>query len=157
MFDWESKEIGGGRGYLHPSPYFWLYLTPWYKFLSLPSLPLPLKPNMVVISFANKVLSTCLPELHLFYELVYQWRVFTGKHSSSKIPHECVLVFLWTLFHEAPWWLYLHHLCFWTQQYLGKRKNTGKIYRNLLIIKLLQYHQWYNAIISFILKCSTFL
>ena len=38
MFDWESEEIGGGRGYLHPSPYFWLYLTPLVQ-ISFPSQP----------------------------------------------------------------------------------------------------------------------
>ena len=38
MFDWESEEIGGGRGFLHPSPYFWLYLTPLVQ-ISFPSQP----------------------------------------------------------------------------------------------------------------------
>ena len=44
--------------HLLPSPSFWPSLTPWYKFLSLPSLPLPWKSNMADTIFTKKILST---------------------------------------------------------------------------------------------------
>ena len=39
------------------------WLPPWYKFLSLPSLPLPLKSKRVVIIFIKKIMSTRSPKL----------------------------------------------------------------------------------------------
>ena len=49
----------------HRSPYFWLSTAPWYKLLSLPSLPLPLKSKMAAIIFVKKILSTRSPKLRL--------------------------------------------------------------------------------------------
>ena len=43
---------------------------PWYKFLSLLRLLLPLKSKMVAIIFVTKILSSCLPKLHLLCRLV---------------------------------------------------------------------------------------
>ena len=62
---------GEGRGqgkvvFTPPSPAFSLFLTAWYKFLSLPSLLLPLKSKIAAIIFAKKILSTHLPKLNLF-------------------------------------------------------------------------------------------
>ena len=42
---------------------------PWYKFISLPSLPLPLKSKMAVIIFVMKLLSTRSPKLGLLCRL----------------------------------------------------------------------------------------
>ena len=41
----------------------------WYKFLSLPSLPLPLKSKMAAINFVKKILSTWSLKLRLFCRL----------------------------------------------------------------------------------------
>ena len=43
---------------------------PWYKFLSLLSLLLPLKSKMVAIIFVTKILSSRSPKLHLLCRLV---------------------------------------------------------------------------------------
>ena len=53
----------------HPSPYFWPLPPPWYKFLSLPSLLLPLKSKLVVITVFQKILTTHLPKLCLLCRL----------------------------------------------------------------------------------------
>ena len=59
-----------GRRNLHfptPNPLlpFLPSTAPWYKFLSLPSLTLPLKSKMAAIIFVRKMLSTRSPKLHL--------------------------------------------------------------------------------------------
>ena len=64
----------------NPLPNFYCRSTPWYKFLSLPSLPLPWKPKMAVIIFAKKILSTRSPKLRLLCWLVLEVR------------HKCCLV-----------------------------------------------------------------
>lgn len=62
--------MGVGRGIIFtppasPPPYFLLSFTPLVQFLSLPSLPIPLRSKMTAIIFAKKVLSTRLPKLCL--------------------------------------------------------------------------------------------
>ena len=56
-----------------PPPPLSLFLAvdrpPWYKFISLPSLPLPLKLKMAVIIFVMKLLSTRSPKLGLLCRL----------------------------------------------------------------------------------------
>ena len=56
-----------------PPPPLSLFLAvdrpPWYKFISLPSLPLPLKSKMAVIIFVMKLLSTRSPKLGLLCRL----------------------------------------------------------------------------------------
>ena len=49
---------------------------PWYKFISLPSLPLPLKSKMAAIISVMKSLSTRSPKLHLLYRLGRGWYFF---------------------------------------------------------------------------------
>ena len=51
---------GGNLPFLSPTPLliFDRHPPPWYKFISLPSLPLPLKSKMVPIIFVMKLLST---------------------------------------------------------------------------------------------------
>ena len=70
MFDLELEwtvEVGGGgsarRCDFHcptPTPLliFDCQLPPWYKFISLTSLPLPLKSKMAAIILVKKILST---------------------------------------------------------------------------------------------------
>ena len=41
--------------------------SPWYKFLSLPSLPLPFSSKMAAIIFAKKRLSTHSPKLRVLF------------------------------------------------------------------------------------------
>ena len=56
---------------------------PWCNFLSLPSLPLPLKSEMAGIIFAEKILSTCLPKSCLLCRLaiiVSKWWHFPLKY-----------------------------------------------------------------------------
>ena len=54
---------GQGRALPHPTPLliFDCRLPPRYKFLSLPSLSLPLKSEMVAIIFAREIGSTSSP------------------------------------------------------------------------------------------------
>ena len=53
-----------------PSPCFLAVdRPPWYKFISLPSLSLPLKSKMAVIIFVMKLLSTRSPKLGLLCRL----------------------------------------------------------------------------------------
>ena len=47
----------------HPSPYFWPLPPPWYKFLSLPSLLLPLKSKLVVITFFSENIDHSLAKI----------------------------------------------------------------------------------------------
>ena len=59
---------------------------PWYKFLSLLSLLLPLKSKMVAIIFVTKILSSCLPKLNLLCRLVNH----TTCLQNSQVSHiEC--------------------------------------------------------------------
>ena len=62
-----------GRRNLHfPTPTLLIFYRrppPWYKFLSLPSLPLPLKSKMMAIIFVMGILSTCSPKLRLLCRL----------------------------------------------------------------------------------------
>ena len=68
--------MGGRRRDLcSPSPTLFLVLDcrppPWYKFVSFPSLLLPLKSKMAAIILVKKLLSTRSPKLRLFYKLAY--------------------------------------------------------------------------------------
>ena len=68
--------MGGRRRDLcSPSPTLLLVLDcrppPWYKFVSFPSLPLPIKSKMAAIILVKKLLSTRSPKLRLFYKLAY--------------------------------------------------------------------------------------
>ena len=45
--------------------------SPWYKFLSLPSLPLPFLSKMAAIIFAKKILSTHSPKLRMLFRLTF--------------------------------------------------------------------------------------
>ena len=78
MFDLELEwtvGVGGGGENLHSSTSTLLLLIfdrrppPQYKFLSLPSLPLPLKSKMVAIVFVQKISCTRSPKLSLFFRL----------------------------------------------------------------------------------------
>ena len=81
VFDLELEwtvGVGGVKGKgenLHSSTSTLLLLIfdrrppPQYKFLSLPSLPLPLKSKMAAIVFVQKIPSTRSPKLSLFFRL----------------------------------------------------------------------------------------
>ena len=45
--------------------------SPWYKFRSLPSLPLPFSSKMAAIIFAKKRLSTHSPKLRVLFRLIF--------------------------------------------------------------------------------------
>ena len=47
--------------------------SPWYKFLSLPSLPLPFLSKMAAIIFAKKILSTHLPKLRVLFRRIFPY------------------------------------------------------------------------------------
>ena len=79
MFDFAIRVDGRGRGQERgknlysanptPLPIFYHRAPPGYKFISLPSLPLPLKSNMAAIRFVMKLLSSCSPKLRLLFGL----------------------------------------------------------------------------------------
>ena len=77
--EWTTR-VGGGEGrevnftpppHPHQSPYFDRRPPLWYKFISLLSLPLPLKSKMAAIIFVKKILSTRSPKLRLLSRLVW--------------------------------------------------------------------------------------
>ena len=95
MFDFAIRVDGRGRGQergknLHSAnlPIFYHRAPPGYKFISLPSLPLPLKSNMAAIRFVMKLLSTRSPKLRLLFGLrdpSYRQRTrFIQSESGSK-------------------------------------------------------------------------
>ena len=63
------KRLLAGVIFTPPSPPLSLFWTvdhpPWYKFLSLPNLPLPLKSKTAAIILVKKILSTRSPKLRL--------------------------------------------------------------------------------------------
>ena len=80
---------------------------PWYKFLSLPSLLLPLKSKMVAKIFVKKIPSICLPKLHLPCRLkwllwVLLWcsflRILTTKIKATAVGALKSICRFWWLF-----------------------------------------------------------
>ena len=98
LFDFAIRVDGRGRGQERgknlysanpiPLPIFYHRAPPGYKFISLPSLPLPLKSNMAAIRFVMKLLSTRSPKLRLLFGLrdpSYRQRTrFIQSESGSK-------------------------------------------------------------------------
>ena len=73
----------------------------WYKFLSLPSLPLPLKSKMVVIIFVKKILSTRPPKLRLLCKLEENKLAHKAQPSGSVMFLSQITRLLWSI---AEYW-----------------------------------------------------
>ena len=70
--DGRSRERERGKNLHSANPIPLLILpstAPWYKFISLPNLPLPLKSKMAAIMFVMKLMSTRSPKLRLLFGL----------------------------------------------------------------------------------------
>ena len=92
--------------HLTPLFFFFFYCCspPWYKFLSFPSLLLPLKAKMVVIIFAKKILSTCLPKLWLLW-LQARYQTSSSVIHINRILHDARgnKFHLWVLIVSFTW------------------------------------------------------